>query len=529
MEICYFITMQSAIKPIKILLCFPVIFILALWSSVCFASTEILKVRNWAAPDHTRIVFDVSEEPDYQFRIKDNVLILEFSNAVLDRSLPAEKSIGKPGIDKIVFSSPDNHKTKIEIVLGQYLKADVFKLKKFMDKPDRVVVDVIVARPEKEEAAREPAAPSNVRRKVIVIDPGHGGDDPGAIGKNGTYEKHVVLAIGREIKKAIDQIPGFRAILTRDGDYYVSFSRRLQTARDANASLFISVHADAAKNRLARGGSVYCLSTGGASNEAARLLANNENLSDIIGGAPSGEGNNQSDEIILNMFQTNTINLSKTFATGLLDQISRVHTLKYPVFHEAPFKVLKLLDTPAVLLETAFLSNAQEERMLKKSGFHKTIAQAVAFSVANYFTGSTLAASSEESGKDDDTVASDVKKCADKDQPVKTAVYRVRRGDTLQLIAVRHETTLATLLKLNKMNINAPLYVGRKILVPAETATAEAKPLKRYVVKKGDTLYSLAKSNSVSVEELRRLNHMSADEALRLGQKIRLPQSIRSN
>ena len=501
------------------------IFVIALWSCVCFAATEILKVRNWAAPDHTRIVFDVSEEPDYLFQIKDNVLILEFSNAVLNPSLPAEKRIGKPGIEKIVFSSSGDNKTKIEIVLDRYLKADVFKLKKFMDKPDRVVVDVIVVQAEKDEKAKEPAAPSTVRRKVIVIDPGHGGDDPGAIGKNGTYEKHVVLAIGREIKKAIDKMPGFRAILTRDGDYYVSFSRRLQTARDANASLFISVHADAAKNRLARGGSVYCLSTGGASNEAAKLLANNENLSDIIGGAPSGEGNNQSDEIILNMFQTNTINLSKTFATGLLDQMGRVHALKYPVFHEAPFKVLKLLDTPAILLETAFLSNVQEERMLKKSSFHKTVAQAVALSVADYFTGSTAVAAADEAGKTNEPAAPEIKKGVDKDQPVKTVVYRVKRGDTLHLIAVRHETTIATLLKLNnKVKMNAPLYVGRKILVPAATSTAGPKPLKRYVVKKGDTLYSLAKSNLISVDELRRLNNMSADEALRLGQKIKVPQ-----
>jgi len=158
-----------------------------------------------------------------------------------------------------------------------------------------------------------------------VIDPGHGGEDPGAVGKNGTYEKNVVLAISREIKKSIHKMPGYRAILTRDGDYYVSFSKRLSIARQAGASLFISVHADAARNRQAKCSSVYCLSTGAASNEAAKLLANNENLSDIIGGVPNGEGNNQSDEIILNMFQTNTINLSKTFAVDLLDQIGRVH------------------------------------------------------------------------------------------------------------------------------------------------------------------------------------------------------------
>ena len=224
------------------------------------------------------------------------------------------------------------------------------------------------------------------------------------------------------------------------------------------------------------------------------------------------------------MFQTNTINSSKTFATGLLDQIGRVHTLKYPVFHEAPFRVLKLLDTPAVLLETAFLSNVQEEKMLRKDSFHKTIAQAVAASVTKYFTGSTALASTGDAGETSDSVEPDVKKSPQQDRPVKTESYRVKRGDTLALIASRHETTLATLLKLNKMKIKDPLYVGRKILVPVSAENAGGKSLKRYVVKKGDTLYSLARNSSISVEELRRLNNMSNDEALRLGQAIRLPQ-----
>lgn len=515
---------QPATKPIKGLICFLVVFAMTAWSLTCLAATEILKVRHWAAPDHTRIVFDVSDEPLYQFQMRDHSLLLEFSNASLHPALPVEKRIGKPGIEKIIFSAAGNETVKIEVVLSEYLKADVFKLKKFMDKPDRVVVDVIVSQTEKEDKPKEPPTPSIIKRKVIVIDPGHGGDDPGAVGKNGTYEKHVVLAISREIKKAIDKIPGFRAVLTRDGDYYVSFNRRLQIARENNASLFISVHADAAKNRLARGGSVYCLSTSGASSEAARILANNENLSDIIGGAPSGEGNNQSDEIILNMFQTNTINLSKTFATGLLDQLGRVHTLKYPVYHQAPFKVLKLLDVPAVLLETAYLSNAQEERMLKKTSFHKTIAQAVALSVSDYFSGSAVMASAETDPKDQEVQRTSTTGEAKDAQPLKTAVYRVKRGDTLSSISAKHETTLAALLKLNQMKLNTPLYVGRKILVPIPVETAAARPLKRYVVKKGDTLYSLAKSRSISVEELRRLNNMSADEALRLGQKIKLPQ-----
>jgi N-acetylmuramoyl-L-alanine amidase len=521
-EICYFFSMHVRDhKWIRVFLYGLALFVAVSWSSLCLATTEILKVRTWAAPDHTRVVFDLDDEVNYQFQIKDNILTLEFADTTLHPSLPDEKKIGKPGISRIIFTSAGDRFCKIEIILDRYLKADVFKLKKFMDKPDRVVVDVVVGQAVKEEVAKEPVSLPPSRKRIIVLDPGHGGDDPGAIGKNGTYEKHVVLAISREIKKAIDKMPGYRAILTRDGDYYVSFNRRLQIAREVNASLFISVHADAARNRQARGSSVYCLSNGGASNEVAKLLANNENLSDVIGGVPNSEGNNQSDQIILNMFQTNTINLSKTYAMDLLDQIGRVHDLKYPIFHEAPFRVLKLLDIPAVLLETAYLSNPQEERMLRKSSFHKTIAQAVASSVGNYFSLPAIAESGD-AGKIPDDPAPIVKKPEETRHTVKTATYRIKRGDTLNSIAREHSTTLAVLLKLNSLAISDPLYAGRKILVPVAEA-ASAKPLKSYVIKKGDTLFSLAKSNFITVDELRRLNKMDDSDALLLGRKIKIP------
>jgi N-acetylmuramoyl-L-alanine amidase len=507
----------------KILYCLAILAI-ACWSSQGFAATEISNIRYWSAPDHTRVVFDLSTEPDYRFNIRGNLITLEFSDASFHSSMLAQKIIGKHGISKITFTTADDNKCKIEIMLDQPLKAEVFKLKKFMDKPDRVVVDIIVAQAVRKEVVKERMPPS-VKKRVIVIDPGHGGEDPGAVGKNGTYEKHVVLAISREIKKAIDTMPGYRAILTRDGDYYVSFSKRLNMARQASASLFISVHADAARNRQARGSSVYCLSTGAASNEAAKLLANNENLSDIIGGAPYGEGNNQSDEIILNMFQTNTINLSKTFAAGLLDQIGRVQCLKYPNFHEAPFRVLKLLDTPAVLLETAFISHPQEELTLKTGSFRKTIASAVASSVANYFSGSSSVASARDTSKKEDNDASALKKAVGNTRPVETITYRVRRGDNLNAIARQHETSLALLLKLNQLKINDPLYIGRKIIVPvAKRETAAGRLLGKYTVQKGDTLFSLAKSSSITVAELRRLNNMTDSDVLLLGQKIKLPQ-----
>ena len=350
---------------------FLTILIVSLISTNCYGSIEILNVRHWTAPDHTRIVLDVDGEPNYEVKESENLLILKFKEASFHQSIPAKIVINKPGIKKMVFRHIDEDTVKIEFVLDKYQKVEVFKLKKFQDKPNRIVVDIILEQVSKEEKITARISEPK-QKKIIIIDPGHGGEDPGAVGKRRTYEKNVVLSIAREIKKTINKMPGYRAVLTRDGDYYVSFSKRLQKARDSGASLFISVHADAARSRMAKGSSVYCLSTGAASNEAAKLLAKNENLSDILGGVPESEGNTESNQIIMNMFQTNTINLSKIYAGILMKHLDMVSCLKYKSVQEAPFRVLKLPDTPAVLIETAYISNLQEESLLKKKWFSKS-------------------------------------------------------------------------------------------------------------------------------------------------------------
>lgn len=431
-------------------------------------ATEVTNVRYWAAPDHTRVVIDIGDEPSFKIQEDKDFIVLNFKRATLGPELPAEILINKPGIKKVTTCSKSQDDVEVKFFLGKYLKTQVFKLKKFQDKPDRVVVDIYLQGSLPLETVKCP--PYKVKRKkVIVVDPGHGGDDPGAIGKNGTYEKDIVLAISREIKKTINKNPGYRAVLTRDGDYYVSFNKRLQTAKDLNASLFISVHADAARNRQAKGSSVYCLSTGAASNEAAKLLARNENLSDIIGGVPNGEGNGDSDQIILNMFQTNTINLSKTYAAGLMQQMNDINTLKYESVQEAPFRVLKLPDIPAVLIETAFISNGEEEKLLKSRNFQKKIALAVDTSVRQYLSGTTAIAQNagvvEES---DEPVASVRGKSTKKVNIVKKIcrIYRVKKGDTLFSLARNNSITIEELRKLNNMKDSAPLLWGQKIILP---------------------------------------------------------------
>jgi N-acetylmuramoyl-L-alanine amidase len=491
-------------------------------SGGAFAATQILNVRHWTAPDHTRVVFDLDAQTHYSYSTDNNLLTIEFYGAVCHPSVPLAMSVGKPGIQKIDFTGLAD-KLIVRMFLDDHSKTQVFKLKKFLDKPDRLVVDIYLKQAgEEKPVPQAPVMPAFTR--VIVIDPGHGGEDPGAVGRRGTYEKDVVLAISREIKKSIDAMNGYRAILTRDGDYYVSFNRRLQIASEANASLFISIHADAARNRQARGSSVYCLSTGGATTEAARLLANNENLSDVIGGVANGESNNESDQIILNMFQTHTINLSKTFASTLIDQVGKVHYLKYDTYQEAPFRVLKLLDIPAVLFETAYLSNLEEEQLLKSRAFHRRIASAVAASVESFFSGGAVIASAGSAVSS--VIRAPVAERSEEEiRAVKTTVYRVQRGDTLFSIARKFDTRVSTILQLNSMKISDKLYANQRLRVPAgDVADTSVRPTKTYVVRKGDTLYSLARSHSITVAELRRLNNMTASDVLLTGQRIKLPQ-----
>ena len=522
-QICYFLHMMHERKNIlrKILLSL-MILLVCLIASDCYGALEILNFRYWTAPDHTRIVLDVNSKPDYKIRESENMLVLSLQESSINKSIKQSIMLNQPGIKKINFHQINKKDVRIEFFLDKHQKIEVFKLKKFQDRPDRIVVDIILEETHKEEKAKQKFSKIK-KKKVIVIDPGHGGDDPGAVGKKRTYEKNIVLSISREIQNIINKMPGYRAVLTRDGDYYVSFSKRLQKAKDSQASLFISVHADAARNREAKGSSVYCLSTGAASNEAAKLLAHNENLSDIFGGDTDIESSNESNPIIMNMFQTNTINLSKIYAETLIKHLNMVNCVKHGIVQEAPFRVLKLPDIPAVLIETAYVSNPQEERLLKKSDFQKNLALAISSSIKDYFAGT------------DNAVPSD--------NEITTTEYKIKKGDTLFSVASSFHTKVGVLLKLNNMKLEDTIFIGQEIIVPADKTDNEddvedinkkqsentnksknrGKHPTFYTVKKGDTLFIVAKRHATNLEELLKINNMKITDKLLYGQKIKIP------
>ena len=438
------------------------------------AQYEILNIRHWAAPDHTRVVIDVSDDIPYTIEKADKKLFIDFKDTDVSEDFPNELILKKPGIDKITVIPLPEGSVRVELSITENVETKVFNIKKIQDKPDRVVIDIEFPDVEKQESKEREGVKVLRKNKIIVIDPGHGGEDPGAVGNLRTQEKRVVLEISRKLRDILNKKEGYRAFLTRNGDYYVPFKKRLKIAREYGADLFVSIHADSFKKRGARGSSVYCLSLRGASSEAAKFLARNENLADIIGGSPNGEKSDETDPIILNMFQTNTINSSKVFGSMVLKCLDRVNHVKYDRVHEAPFMVLKLPEIPSLLIETAYISNPKEEKLLQSSNFQKEIAKAIAAAVTEFLPVESVKPSktprivlTKNEEKPAILTASDD---TDKSK-TRSSVYTVKRGDTLEWIAKKHNTTISTLLKLNRMQIDDTLYFGRVLKVPEKDIT----------------------------------------------------------
>jgi N-acetylmuramoyl-L-alanine amidase len=236
-------------------------------------------------------------------------------------------------------------------------------------------------------ATQKPSAnmPDIQRLVTVVIDPGHGGEDPGAIGKGGSQEKNVTLAIARRLKAKIDAQPNMRALLTRDGDFFIPLGQRVSKARRVNADLFVSVHADAFVKPTARGSSVFVLSENGASSSAARWLAQKENAADLIGGVNIGVKDPHLARTLLDLSQTATLNDSLKLAKAVLGEIGGINTLHKGQVEEAGFAVLKAPDIPSILVETAFISNPDEEARLTDDNYQDKMADALLSGMRRYF------------------------------------------------------------------------------------------------------------------------------------------------
>ena len=536
-----------------------------------FGLIYVSNIRHWAAPDYTRVVIDTSDEATYSVSKEGRRIVLTVKKADLAEDVPLQSFLNKAGIEKIEVCTLPDESVRIELTLTQDVEAKVFKLKKFLDKPNRIVIDLQFPEVEEKESLSRQEVKKLQKARIIVIDPGHGGEDPGAIGKMGTREKDVVLKIAKKLHDNLNKRQGYQAFLTRTGDYYVPFKQRLKIARDYGADAFVSVHADAVRNRTIRGGSAYILSTGGATNEAARLLARKENLADAIGGWSNDDSIDASDIITLDMVMTNTINRSRELAQLSLKNISDINYLKFNQVQGAPFRVLKMPEIPSVLIETAYISNPTEEKLLRTPAFQEEMAGAIAKSIVKFVPsgqppvpvhvvkadekeGPAAAKPQEKAGnprqkegraiekaKGDETTAASKKKAAAKAEPAEernppvadaakakkngTTTYRVKKGDTLAKIADRNGTTVAEILTLNNMKLKDPLYVDRKLKVPAPAVKEEEKAAPEvitYQVKKGDTLEKIALMHHTTVRSIRTLNNLKPNDPMYAGRKLKV-------
>jgi len=238
------------------------------------------------------------------------------------------------------------------------------------------------------EAAAKPAAPDTrpgvARLATIVIDPGHGGEDPGALGRHGSREKDITLTIARRLKAMIDEEPGMRAVLTRDGDYYLALQARVDKARKVRADLFVSVHADAFLKPHARGSSVFALSERRATSEAAKWLARKENEADLVGGVNIDVKDRYLAQTLLDLSQTATIDHSLKLGHAVLGELGQINTLHKPRVEQASFAVLKSPDVPSILVETAFISNPEEEKRLNDNDYQDKMARAILAGIKRY-------------------------------------------------------------------------------------------------------------------------------------------------
>jgi N-acetylmuramoyl-L-alanine amidase len=387
--------------------------------SVWADAGKIASARVWPAQEYTRVILESNVPLVHQLVALKNperlVLDLEGVELTADfAKLPTRVLPGDPYIAGIRFGKKAPNILRVVLDLKAEVKADVFALNPVAEYGHRLVLDVYPltpvdplmalleserpnagtlanatppagrdARPKAPDA--KPDARPGPRRITIAIDPGHGGEDPGAIGPRGTYEKNVALAIARRLKTLVDAEPGMRAMLTRDDDYFVPLGARVQKARRVQADLFISIHADAFREPNARGSSVFALSENGATSAAAKWLAQKENNADLIGGVDLSRHDPVLARTLLDLSQTAQINDSLKVGRQVLDGIGTHNALHKATVEQAGFAVLKAPDIPSILVETAFISNPDEELKLRSERHQQKFAESIHHGVARYF------------------------------------------------------------------------------------------------------------------------------------------------
>lgn len=454
---------------VKKLFIFALLFVI---QTSLYAAVDITKVRTWNSPEHTRVVLELSKTVSYKiFQLhKPERVVVEMENARLNPEHLAVLA-NKGALSLARYAKKKGNELQLIFDLKYAVKPKSFLLKPGQGYSHRLVVDLVPVDQEKHQSqakkgktkssakkANKSVATMSKRDLIVAIDAGHGGEDPGAIGKRGTKEKNVVLAIARKLEKMVNKQPGMRAVMIRNGDYYVSLRNRTKKARKANADVFISIHADAFRNSKARGSSVFILSKRGASSETARWLAAKENSSDLAGGVSLDDKDDLLAKVLLDLSQTATIEGSSSVADRVLKGLKKIGKTHKNRVERAGFVVLKSPDIPSILVETGFISNRAEENKLRSSKYQQKLAKAIFNGVNNYFKRYPIPGTIY--GQDIAIDSSKTKKSSSK-----LRKHKVKRGDTLSHLARKYKTSVKAIKKINKMR-NNNLMIGTSIKIP---------------------------------------------------------------
>lgn len=435
-----------------------VLLALLFWTQSAWA-VDIDGVRYWVSPEKTQVVLEVDRTLKHKVFTLTNPhrVVVDIIDGRLKGKLLASDLKSTP-LTK-VRSYDHGDKLRITWEVSEAVRPNSYQLAPSGKRGQRLVID-LYSKKRPQKAVKTAAAQVQDKRDVVVaIDAGHGGEDPGAIGPGGLQEKKVVLAIAKELKRLIDKEKGFRAELVRTGDYYISLRKRTTKARrELRADLFISIHADAFKDPRAKGASVWVLSERGASSSMGRWLANSENASDLIGGVGDSVKLDHKDgsvrEILLDMSMHSSQTYGRDIASRIHKKIAGFAKMHKRHVEKAGFLVLKSPDMPSVLVETGFISNPDEARLLRTSRYQKKMANAIYGAVKEYFWNRP---------PDDSLIA--YQKYRGYNSGGKRT-YRVERGDTLSVIASRHGVSLGDLRKENAIK-GDKIRVGQVLNIPA--------------------------------------------------------------
>jgi N-acetylmuramoyl-L-alanine amidase len=430
--------------------------VMLLGAAALAQAATVENIRVWAENERTRVVLDLSGPADHSiFTLRGpDRLVVDLQDSKLADALQRLPE-GRGTVSGIRTGRRADGQLRVVLDLSQSVRSRSFAAGPNSQYGDRLVIDLHrEGGPQTVKRASEGRQPG--RDIVVAVDPGHGGHDPGAIGRGKTREKDVALSVAKNLAARIDREPGMKAVLVRDGDFYVDHRERMEIARRHKADLFVSIHADAVNDQRAKGASVYALSLKGATDEAAMRLAQRENAADLVGGVSLAGKDAVLASVLLDLSQNSALSASLDVGAHILGELAKIGAMHRRTVQQAGFLVLKSPDVPSILVETAFISNPGEEAKLRNEAHRNNLANAILGGIRQYFYANP---------PPDTKIAMDLRRT-----PTRQVDYVIARGDTLSEIAARYKVSLTAIRQANKLSSDK-VRVGQKLTIPLFAGT----------------------------------------------------------